>query len=40
MRHIDPIDRFCAALPMPVAVALCAAVVVEFGVIFAHWLCD
>lgn len=40
MYHKDPIDRFCAALPTPVAVALWAAVCVEFGVIFAHWLCD
>ena len=40
MRHTDPIDRFCAALPTPVAVALWLAVVVEFSVILADWLCD
>lgn len=40
MRHTDPIDRFIAALPTPVVVALWLAVVVEFGIIAAHWLCD
>lgn len=39
MRH-DPIDRFIAALPTPVVVALWFAVVVEFGYIFARWFCD
>lgn len=36
----DPIDRFCAALPTPVAVVLFAAVCVECGYIFARWLID
>lgn len=37
---MNPIDRFCAALPTPVAVVLFAAVVAEFGWILTCWLTD
>ena len=40
MQPTDPLDRFCAALPTPVAVVLFAAVVVEFGWILTCWLTD
>lgn len=37
---MNTLDRFCAALPTPVAVALFVAVCAEFGWILARWFTE